>query len=68
MQKIQVISKWETLAGWQHWMESEKRKELESEMEQFQRATTDCEYYVFRKFRAAADQGFPLPLQGNKTL
>jgi heme-degrading monooxygenase HmoA len=66
--RVMVISKWETLDSWKHWMESDTRKELDSDLTKCQETPAEYEHYVFRKFRAAADQGFPAPMQGNKIL
>ncbi len=63
--KVMVISKWETLEDWKHWMQSDTRKELDTQLSQLQENPTAYEHYVFPKYRAAADHGFPHPLQGD---
>lgn len=61
--KVVVISKWETLEDWNNWRNSKKRMELDGKISELQDNPTIYEPYVFSKFRIAADQGFPLPLQ-----
>lgn len=63
--KVLVISKWETLEDWKNWLQSETRKELDTKIEELQENPTEYEHYVFPKYRAAADHGFPPPLQGS---
>ena len=62
--KVLVISKWETLEDWKHWFQSDTRKILDAEMSELQDNPTEYELYVLPKYRAAADHGFPQPLQG----
>jgi len=61
--KIVVISKWETLEDWQHWKANAKRSKMDKNLEKLQDNPTIYEPYVFSKYKFAAEQGFPLPLQ-----
>ncbi len=62
--KVLVISKWETLGDWKSWQQSSVRKGLDSQLSELQENPTEYEHYVFPRYRAAADHGFPPPLQG----
>ncbi len=61
--KVMVISKWEKLEDWNNWRNSKKRMELDGRLSKLQDNPTIYEPYVFSKYRIAAEQGFPLPLQ-----
>lgn len=61
--KVMVISKWETLEDWNNWRNSKKRMELDGKLSKLQDNPTIYEPYVFSKYRIAAEQDFPLPLQ-----
>jgi heme-degrading monooxygenase HmoA len=61
--KVLVISKWETLKDWNNWKSHEKRVELDAILHELQDNPTIYEPYVFKKYRVAAEQGFPPPLQ-----
>ena len=61
--KMLVISKWETLEDWNNWKLNKKRMEIDARLNELQDNPTIYEPYVFSKYRAAAEQGFPLPLQ-----
>lgn len=66
--RVLIISKWETLDDWKNWMNNETRKSLDARLGGFQENPTEYEPYVFSKFRAAAGQGFPPPLQGDRVM
>ncbi|CCK79862.1 MULTISPECIES: antibiotic biosynthesis monooxygenase family protein [Desulfobacula] len=61
--KVMVISKWEKLEDWNNWRNSKKRMELDGRLSKLQDNPTIYEPYVFSKYKMAAEQGFPLPLQ-----
>ncbi len=61
--KVLVISMWETLEDWNNWKLNEKRMEIDARLNELQDNPTIYEPYVFSKYRAGAEQGFPLPLQ-----
>ncbi|MFH2059481.1 MAG: antibiotic biosynthesis monooxygenase [Pseudomonadota bacterium] len=61
--KVMIISQWETMGDWKAWEGNEKRKEMDKLLGAFQETPTEYEAYVFSKYRAAASQGFPPPLQ-----
>ncbi len=60
---VVVISKWESLKGWEKWKTDVKRAEIDARLSELQDNPTIYEPYVFSKYKAAAEQGFPLPLQ-----
>ncbi|MCP3874550.1 MAG: antibiotic biosynthesis monooxygenase [Desulfobacteraceae bacterium] len=61
--KVLIISKWESMEHWKAWEKSEARKKIDKMLSAVQEKSTEYEAYVFSKFRAAAVQGFPPPLQ-----
>jgi len=61
--KVVVISKWETLEDWNTWKNNEQRMEIDARLSKLQDNPTVYEPYVFSKYKAAAEHGFPLPLQ-----
>ena len=61
--KVLVISKWETLKDWNNWKTNEKRIKIDTILNELQENPTVYEPYVFSKYRTAAAQGFPPPLQ-----
>ncbi len=61
--KVLIISKWESLEHWRAWESNETRKEADILINQLQEVPTEYEAYVFSKYKAAASQGFPPPLQ-----
>jgi len=61
--KVLVISQWESLEDWNNWKLNEKRIEIDARLNELQDNPTVYEPYVFSKYKAAAGQGFPLPLQ-----
>ncbi len=61
--KVVVISKWESLEDWSIWKTDIKRAEIDARLSEIQDNPTIYEPYVFSKYKAAAEQGFPLPLQ-----
>lgn len=61
--KVVVISKWESLEDWEKWKTDEKRVGIDVGLSEIQDNPTIYEPYVFSKYKAAAKQGFPLPLQ-----
>jgi len=61
--KIMVISKWETLEDWNTWKNNEQRMKIDARLNELQDKPTIYEPYVFTKYKAAAEQGFPPPLQ-----
>lgn len=61
--KVVVISKWETLEDWNNWKKNAQRKEIDDKLHQYQDNPTVYEPYVFSKYKVAAEQGFPPPLQ-----
>lgn len=60
---VMVISNWETLQDWTNWKTNAKRMEIDALLNELQDNPTIYEPYVFSRYRAAAEQGFPLPLQ-----
>lgn len=61
--KVVVISLWESLEDWKEWKTDVKRVEIDSRLNELQDNPTIYEPYVLGKYKAAAGQGFPLPLQ-----
>ncbi len=61
--RVLIISKWESLEAWNNWKTDIKRVELDARMSELQDNPTIYEPYVFSKYKAAAEQGFPPPLQ-----
>jgi heme-degrading monooxygenase HmoA len=61
--KVAVISKWESLEDWNNWKENENRIEVDAKLDALQDNPTIYEPYVFSKYKAAAEHGFPPPLQ-----
>lgn len=61
--KVLVISVWETLADWDAWKSDAKRQEIEVALMNYQENPTAYEPFVFSKYKAAAETGFPPPLQ-----
>lgn len=64
--KVLVISKWESLETWNAWKANPQRREVESILSTLQYNETVYESYVFKKWYAAADLGFPPPLQATE--
>lgn len=60
--KVAVISRWQTLEDWNNWKTSAVRLEMDATLSKFQSNPTIYEPYVFSKYKAAAKQGFPAPL------
>lgn len=61
--KVLIISKWASLNHWNAWKEHGKRKEIDDLLSELQEEPTIYEPYVFNKYKAAAELGFPPPLQ-----
>ncbi len=61
-----LISKWATIEDWNNWKTNNKRIAIDSVLNEFQANPTIYEPFVFSKYRAAAQQGFPPPLQDQK--
>ena len=61
--KVLVISKWQSLVDWNNWKNNDKRNEIDTLLSIHQANKTVYEPYVFSKYKAAAEQGFPPPLQ-----
>lgn len=61
--KVLIISQWESLEDWNRWKDDIKRREVDVRLSELQENPTIYESYVFSKYRAAAKQGFPPPLQ-----
>ena len=61
--KVTVISKWASLEDWQQWKSAPVREEIDSRLSLLQARPASYEPYVFSKYKAAAEQGFPPPLQ-----
>jgi len=61
--KVLVISKWESLEDWNNWKTDIKRVEIDARLSEIQDNSTVYEPYIFSKYRAAAELGFPPPLQ-----
>ncbi len=61
--KVLVISKWESLQDWECWKNNTQRKAIDSAINDCQYKKTVYEPFVFRKFYAAVELGFPPPLQ-----
>ena len=64
--KVIVISKWETLEDWNNWKNNPDRKKIDARLKELQPEPTIYEPYVFSKYKVAAEQGFPLPLQSQQ--
>ncbi|MBT3176591.1 MAG: antibiotic biosynthesis monooxygenase [Desulfobacula sp.] len=64
--KVVVISKWETLKDWNNWKNNDQRIEIDARLNELQVNPTIYEPYVFSKYKVAAEQGFPLPLQNQQ--
>lgn len=60
--KVVVISKWQSLEDWNNWKTSAERLEMDAILSKFQSNPATYEPYVFKKYKAAADMGFPAPL------
>jgi len=65
--KVVVISQWETLEDWNNWKANEKRIQMDARLGELQENPTIYEPYVFGKYKAAAGQGFPPPLQRQRS-
>jgi len=61
--KVVVISKWQSLDNWKDWKNNGVRSEIDNSLNKCQINQTVYEPYVFSKYKAAAEQGFPPPLQ-----
>ncbi len=61
--RVLVISMWESLESWKEWKRDVKRREIDARLGELQDNPTIYEAYVFCKYKAAAEQGFPRPLQ-----
>ena len=61
--RVIVISKWESLEDWNNWKIDVKRREIDARLAELQDNPTIYEPYVFSKYKTAAKQGFPPPLQ-----
>jgi len=61
--KVLVISKWETLEDWSNWKTHKQRIKIDAALNKLQENPTIYEPFVFSKYRAAAQQGFPPSLQ-----
>lgn len=61
--RVMVISKWESLRDWENWKADTERQKIDRSLSQLQVAPTVYEPYVFSKYKAAAEKGFPPPLQ-----
>ncbi|MCP3943066.1 MAG: antibiotic biosynthesis monooxygenase [Desulfobacteraceae bacterium] len=61
--RVVVISKWESLEDWNNWKTDIKRIEIDARLTELQENPTIYEPYVFSKYKTAAKQGFPPPLQ-----
>lgn len=61
--RVMVIGTWETIEDWNAWKKNEKRIRLDAEINSLLDHPAVYESYVFSKYRAAAEQGFPPPLQ-----
>jgi len=64
--RVVVISKWDSLENWNNWKTDVKRTEIDVKLGELQDNPTVYEPYVFSKYKAAAEQGFPLPLQNQQ--
>ena len=64
--KVMVISQWDSLEDWQAWKSSDIHSELSGVLASYQKNETVYEPYVYMKWFAAADLGFPPPLQKMK--
>lgn len=64
--KVVVISQWETLEDWNAWKHNEQRLEIDARLNEFQDNQTVYEPFVFSRYKAAAEQGFPPTLQDQK--
>ncbi len=61
--RVLVISTWETIEDWKRWKQDKNIEKIDSRLNELQEEQTQYEAYVLSKYRAAAAQGFPLPLQ-----
>lgn len=60
---VVVIGTWETIEDWNGWKKNEKRIKLDSGINALLDHPAVYESYVYSKYKAAAEQGFPPPLQ-----
>ena len=61
--KVVIISKWENLDDWNAWKSHPERIAIDEVLNKYQVNPTIYEPYVFSKYKVAAKQGFPPPLQ-----
>ena len=61
--RVLIISKWESLEDWNNWKKDIKKREIDARLSELQNNPTIYEPYVFSKYKTAAEQGFPIPLQ-----
>lgn len=61
--RVVIISKWESLDNWKAWKINPERIAIDKVLNEYQVNPTIYEPYVFSKYKAAASQGFPPPLQ-----
>ena len=60
---VVVVSKWHTLDSWYAWKNNGVREEIDRSLRRCQTNETLYEPYVFSKYKAAAEQGFPHPIE-----
>lgn len=60
---VAVVSKWQSLEHWYNWKDSGVRGEIDKSLFKHQTNETVYEPYVFSKYKAAAEMGFPPPLE-----
>ena len=61
--KVVIISKWENIEDWKAWKSNPERIAIDKVLNEYQANPTIYEPYVFSKYKVAAKQGFPPPLQ-----
>jgi len=55
MNRVLVISKWESLEAWNNWKNDIKRKEIDARLSELQENPTIYEPYVFGRYITASD-------------
>lgn len=60
--RVVVISKWDSLDRWNEWKNNDIRNEIDYSLRKYQTNLTVYEPYVFSKYKAAAEHGFPSAL------
>ena len=56
--KMMVTSSWESIEDWLKWKESEKRKSIDTRLEELQETPTLYDPFVLSKYRISVQKGF----------